>query len=73
VVPSFYDSIEIAKDRMFAKFRRRDARWNTLVAFVMTFVEAILALTLLRFVFRVLLKLGNLARGRRAVQPVGAD
>jgi len=73
VVPSFYDSIEIAKDRMFAKFRRRDARWNTLVAFVMTFVEAILALTLLRFVFRMLLKLGNLARGRRAVQPVGAD
>jgi len=73
VVPSFYDSIEIAKDRMFAKFRRRDARWNTLVAFVMTFVEAILALTLLRFVFRMLLKLGGLVRGRRGVQPAGAD
>ncbi|WIT11175.1 efflux RND transporter permease subunit [Paucibacter sediminis] len=73
VVPSFYDSIEIAKDRMFAKFRRRDARWNTLVAFVMTLVEAILALTLLRFVFRMLLKLGGLVRGRRGVQPAGAD
>jgi len=73
VVPSFYDSIEIAKDRMFAKFRRRDARWNTLVAFVMTFVEAILALTLLRFLFRMLLKLGGLVRGRRGVQPAGAD
>ncbi len=28
VVPTFYDSIEIAHDRMLAKFRRRGERWN---------------------------------------------
>lgn len=54
MVPSFYDSIEITRDRMFAKFKRREARWNTAVAFVLTFVEALLALTLLRLVYRLL-------------------
>jgi hypothetical protein len=44
VVPTFYDSIEIARDRMVAKFHRRGAlqRAAPLPAFVMTFVEAIL-------------------------------
>lgn len=54
MVPSFYDSIEIARERMFAKFERRQLRWNALFAFVLTFVEAILTLLLLRFVFRTL-------------------
>jgi HAE1 family hydrophobic/amphiphilic exporter-1 len=54
VVPTFYDSIEIARDRMFAKFHRRDARMNTVVAFVMTFVEAILTLLLIRAIYRML-------------------
>ena len=52
VIPSFYDSIEIARDRMFAKFGRRALRWNGLIAFVLTFGEALLTLTLLRFVSR---------------------
>ncbi|MDT8997802.1 efflux RND transporter permease subunit [Paucibacter sp. APW11] len=74
VVPSFYDSIEIAKDRMFAKFGRRQARWNAFVAFVLTFVEAILALLLVRLVFRLLIvKPMQLLRGRPPVQPAGAD
>ncbi len=51
MVPSFYDSIEIAKDRMIAKYRRREARWRALPAFVLTFVEAILTLLFVRFVF----------------------
>ncbi|MEO3713893.1 efflux RND transporter permease subunit [Roseateles flavus] len=55
VVPSFYDSIEIAKDRMFAKFGRRAERWNAFVAFVLTFIEALLALVMVRAVYRLLL------------------
>ena len=74
VVPTFYDSIEIAKDRMIAKFQRRDARWNTAVAFTLTFIEAVLTLVGIRMLWRGLVKLVNLARGRRGpVLPQGAD
>jgi len=66
VVPSFYDSIEIARDRMLAKFQRRVPRWTALGAFLMTFVEAVLTLLLVRFVWRMLGTLfGLVARGRR--------
>jgi len=65
VVPTFYDSIEIARDRMFAKFNRRAARFTVLPAFVMTFVEAILTLTFVRLVFRLIVKAGRFAIGRR--------
>ena len=44
VVPTFYDSIEISRDRMVAKFNLRADRSNGLFAFVLTFVEAILTL-----------------------------
>jgi hydrophobe/amphiphile efflux-1 (HAE1) family protein len=71
VVPTFYDSIEISHDRMFAKFGRRHARYNVVLAFLMTFVEAILTIILVRFIFRTLLKLGRLLTGRRAVAPAG--
>ena len=56
VVPTFYDSIEIARDRMVAKFRRRAARFNIVVALLLTTVEVLLTLTLIRFVFRSLKK-----------------
>ncbi|SDC88998.1 hydrophobe/amphiphile efflux-1 (HAE1) family protein [Massilia sp. PDC64] len=64
VVPTFYDSIEIARDRMVAKFHRRAARFTALPAFVMTFVEAILTLVLVRLVFRMIVKAGRFAIGR---------
>ncbi|HEX4780750.1 MAG TPA: efflux RND transporter permease subunit [Usitatibacter sp.] len=52
VVPTFYDSIEISKDRALAKFRRRATRWNPALAFLATFFEAIATLLLLRFAWR---------------------
>jgi HAE1 family hydrophobic/amphiphilic exporter-1 len=52
VVPTFYDSIEIARDRAVAKYRRRSERWNPFFAFVATLVEALLALTGLRSLYR---------------------
>jgi hydrophobe/amphiphile efflux-1 (HAE1) family protein len=70
VVPTFYDSIEIARDRMVAKFGRRAKRFHALPAFVMTFVEAILALVFVRLVFRLLVKAWRFATGRPA--PAGA-
>jgi HAE1 family hydrophobic/amphiphilic exporter-1 len=57
VVPTFYDSIEISSDRMAAKFHRRDERWNTAVAFVLTLLEAIFTVTLIRFIFRFIFRL----------------
>src|SRR5471032_3216859 len=52
VVHTFYFSIEIARDRAVAKFRRRAVRWHALPAFVMTFVEALLTLVFVRLLFR---------------------
>jgi len=52
VVPTFYDSIEIARDRARAKFQKRAERWSTLPAFVLTLVEAVLTLVLVRLLYR---------------------
>jgi HAE1 family hydrophobic/amphiphilic exporter-1 len=76
MVPSFYDSIEISRDRMLAKYHRREARWRALPAFVVTFIEAILTLVFVRLVFRLIMKLVNLARGRKSAPTAvahGAD
>ena len=72
VIPSFYDSIEVARDRALAKFRAREQRWNTALAFVLTLLEAAAALLLLRLVWRLLGS--GLARLRRAgpVRPAEA-
>lgn len=69
VIPTFYDSIEIKRDSMVAKFRRRSERFHALPAFVMTFVEFILFLTFVRLVYRVLAKLLGLVTGRRGAAP----
>jgi len=65
VIPSFYDSIENAREHAVAKFRRREARWNTAVAFVLTLLEAVLALVFVRLLWRVLARLVRLVLSRR--------
>jgi multidrug efflux pump subunit AcrB len=57
VVPTFYDSIEIARDRMVAKFRARLQYRNGLLAFLQTFAEAILTLLLVRVLYRMAVRL----------------
>ncbi|MEO8102653.1 MAG: efflux RND transporter permease subunit, partial [Betaproteobacteria bacterium] len=57
MVPTFYDSIEISRDRAIAKFHLREAAWsrtrfNSLFAFVATLIEAFLTIFLVRFVYR---------------------
>ncbi len=54
VIPSFYDSIETSRDRAFAKFRRRDERWPTALAFTLTLAEAMLTLLGVRALWRTL-------------------
>jgi hypothetical protein len=67
VVPTFYDSIEISRDRMFAKFQWRASRYNGALAFLVTFVELFLTLLLVRFVFRTLVRLVRFAMRRPQV------
>ncbi|MNL81963.1 hypothetical protein D3C87_2092190 [compost metagenome] len=69
MVPTFYDSIELAKERMIAKFHRRDGRWGAALAFLLTFVEAILALVFVRLVFRLVKKLFSFVTGKQRNQP----
>jgi HAE1 family hydrophobic/amphiphilic exporter-1 len=67
VVPTIYDSIEIARDRAKAKYRRRTERWNPAIAFLMTLFEAMLTLVLVRWIYRGVMKLVRLARGKGPV------
>jgi len=72
VVPTFYDSIEIARDRAFAKYRHRAARRNPALAFLTTLLEAFLTLILARWLYRNAVRLGARLLGRRppgALQP----
>ncbi len=64
VVPTFYDSIEIARDRMMVKMPRRMAVRNSLLAFVMTMLEAVFTLLFIRFIYRMIVKLFYAITGR---------
>ncbi len=66
VIPSFYDSIETARDHMVMKFRAREGRWNTFVAFWVTALEVLAALTGLRLLWRGLVRAAAWVRRRGA-------
>jgi hypothetical protein len=53
VVPSFYDSIEISRERAGIKFNARAAYGNPFVAFMTTLIEALLTIVFIRFLYRV--------------------
>lgn len=69
VVPTFYDSIEIARDRAIAKFQARADRRNAFTAFVVTLIEAILTLLFVRLAYRLLKKLFAWAAARSGRTP----
>jgi HAE1 family hydrophobic/amphiphilic exporter-1 len=52
VIPCFYDSIEMMRERMGAKFRRRSERFSAVGGFLLTLVEFVLFLLTLRFFYR---------------------
>ena len=66
VVPTFYDSIEVTRDNAIAKFHRRAARGNALVAFLVTALEALLALLFVRLAYRLLMRVPGVLRRRPA-------
>ncbi len=72
VVPTFYDSIEIARDGAVRKFRQRlgqgpsqhqDQRGNPAAAFALTLLEALLALLMLRWIWRSIKRLASRSPG----------
>jgi HAE1 family hydrophobic/amphiphilic exporter-1 len=72
VIPTFYDSIEIARERAVAKFHARAERWNAFVSFIATVIEAILTLLLVRFLYRSVRALLRLfRRGPTHLPPAG--
>ncbi|MFZ6641876.1 efflux RND transporter permease subunit [Undibacterium sp. TC4M20W] len=73
VVPTFYDSIEISRDRMMAKMHRRMEERNPLLGFCMTMLEALFTLLLVRFIYRMLMKLFGLVTGRNRKANAGMD
>jgi len=71
VIPSFYDSIEIAHDRALAKFHAYSERWNPFVAGVLIVFEAVLALLFVRLLWRLLRRLvGWALRNKRGAPPL---
>jgi len=66
VIPTFYDSIEISRERAKAKFQARAAVMNPLVAFVMTFGEALATIVFLRYLYRLVTGGRNGGNGRGA-------
>jgi len=72
MVPTFYDSIEISKDRMIAKFQGRAERWSAAPALLVTLVEALLTLIFVRLIFRLIMKLVRklTGKGGKRVVPV---
>ena len=69
MVPTFYDSIEIARDRAMAKFQLREANWartrfNSIFAFIVTLIEALLTLIMVRFMYRLVMGVSARVRAR---------
>ena len=64
VIPSFYDSIELTRDHLFAKFRRRSQARNVAWAVLVTGLEIVATLMMLRLVWRTTLALWRRATRR---------
>ena len=69
VIPSFYDSIETSRDRMVAKLHGRQQRWNPLVAFGVTALEAVATLLMLRALWRMVAGAARWVRRRTRGRP----
>jgi HAE1 family hydrophobic/amphiphilic exporter-1 len=66
VIPSFYDSIELMRDHLIEKFQRRAAARNTAWAVLVTGLEILATLVLLRMLWRSVMGLVRRVSGRRA-------
>ena len=55
IIPSFYDSIELMREHLIAKFLARQTKWHTLGAVSVTGLEILLTLLMLRMVYRLVI------------------
>ena len=69
VVPTFYFSLVRARDSMFAKYRRRAAHRGTAYAIVVTSVEFILTVILVRFVYNCIMWVVRFLSGGGRAKP----
>lgn len=67
MIPTFYDSIEIAHDRLVTKFNRRSAQRGAFVSAVLTAVETLLTLVFVRLVYRLAIRAWEMLKQRSAV------
>jgi len=63
VIPCFYDSIEMMRERMLARLRRRAERFTAVGALLLTVLEFAAFLTGLRFVYRAIRRAFGLPTG----------
>jgi len=63
VIPCFYDSIEMMRERMLARLPHRAERFTAVGAVVLTMLEFIVFLTFLRFVYRAVRRMLGLPTG----------
>lgn len=68
MIPTFYDSIEIARDKLVAKFNRRADQRGVFVSGVMIAVETVLTLLFVRLIYRLVMR----AVGARGASSVAA-
>ena len=66
VIPSFYDSIETARDHALLRLRQRMQQRGAVLGFVMTALEALFTLLMLRWLWRLLRSGAARLMGRRA-------
>jgi HAE1 family hydrophobic/amphiphilic exporter-1 len=64
VIPSFYDSIELMRDHLFEKFGRRSQARGVAWAVVVTGLEILATLVMLRMVWRMVVGALRRLRGR---------
>lgn len=62
MIPTFYDSIEFARERLVAKHKRRVQNRGSFISFIITAIEVFLTLTFIRFTYRMVIKLANLRK-----------
>ncbi|HEY6528594.1 MAG TPA: efflux RND transporter permease subunit [Cellvibrionaceae bacterium] len=67
MIPTFYDSIEIASDKLVAKFHRRAEQRGAFVSGLLTAVEALLTLVFVRFIYRSIKRVHAMTGQRKAL------
>ncbi len=67
MIPTFYDSIQIAHEKLIAKFNRRAGERGTFVSALITALETVLTLVFVRLVYRLVLRAWGMRGARVAV------